>query len=62
MTQEAKMVFMGSSKVGKTCIITRYKENQFDYAVNTTVGNMFYESTLTVNQQTIKLNIWDTAG
>ena len=62
MSIEAKMVFVGDTKVGKTSIMIRYKENEFDYQLNTTIGNMFYQSTVEVNQQQINLSIWDTAG
>lgn len=43
MNINAKLVFLGDSKVGKTSIIKRYKENQFDFNMITTVGNMGYD-------------------
>lgn len=62
MNIKAKFVFLGDSQVGKTSIIVRYKQNEFDYNIITTVGNMSYDTTLTVNNRPVELQINDTAG
>lgn len=62
MNIKAKFVFLGDSQVGKTSIIIRYKQNEFDYNIITTVGNMSYDTTLTVNNRPVELQINDTAG
>ncbi len=36
----AKVLLIGDSKVGKSCIITRFTENFFTLNTTTTVGNI----------------------
>ncbi|ELP92315.1 GTP-binding protein ryH1, putative [Entamoeba invadens IP1] len=48
-----KIVFLGDSSVGKTCIIGRFMTGDF---------NNGYESLVCKNGKTIQLQIWDTAG
>lgn len=52
-----KIVIIGDSNVGKTCIIERLINNSFD-ETKPTIGACHYEKT--VND--LKLDIWDTAG
>lgn len=62
MYHKAKFVFLGDTKVGKTCIIVRYRDNNFDYNTITTVGHMSFDSTITSGQNVVELSINDTAG
>ena len=62
MELKAKFVFVGDSGVGKTCILTRFKDKEFNPYVNTTVGNVNTEKIMVVNNKRINLSIWDTAG
>jgi GTPase SAR1 family protein len=39
---EAKIVLVGSSGVGKTCIATRYKEGKFEPDYKATVGAAYF--------------------
>ncbi len=40
---EAKIVIIGASSVGKTCIANRYQFGKFDSTYSATVGAAFYE-------------------
>ena len=57
-----KATLIGNSGVGKTCIIRRYTENQFNPQQLTTPGGSYSQKILTINNKTIQLDIWDTAG
>ena len=66
MTTEPSVTFkiltIGESGVGKTCILRRFVENKFLKNHLATIGIDFKTKTLTINNQEIKLKIWDTAG
>ncbi|ELP88157.1 GTP-binding protein ryH1, putative [Entamoeba invadens IP1] len=59
-----KIVFLGDSSVGKTCIIGRFMTSSFCTNYEATIGTDFSSKTLTdeATQQTVQLQIWDTAG
>ena len=57
-----KILTIGESGVGKTCILRRFVDNKFLKNHLATIGIDFKTKNLTVNNQTIKLKIWDTAG
>lgn len=57
-----KCVLLGDADVGKSAILARYVDNTFTMINTTTVGCAFSEKEHTVNNRTIKLDIWDTAG
>ncbi len=48
--------------MGKTSIISRFITGQFNPQHEFTVGVEFGDKKITVNNRTIKLQIWDTAG
>ncbi|XP_014482093.1 PREDICTED: ras-related protein Rab-37-like isoform X2 [Dinoponera quadriceps] len=58
-----KVMLLGDSGVGKTCLLTRFRDGRF-LAGNyiTTVGIDFRNKVVTVDETPIKLQIWDTAG
>ncbi len=66
MTTEPSVTFkiltIGESGVGKTCILRRFVENKFLKNHLATIGIDFKTKTLNINDQEIKLKIWDTAG
>ena len=66
MTSEPTMTFkiltIGESGVGKTCVLRRFVENKFLKNHLATIGIDFKTKTLNINNQEIKLKIWDTAG
>lgn len=59
---DAKVVVLGSSGVGKTCIACRFVKNQFAPYIASTIGASFLVKEVAVNGQKITLQIWDTAG
>ena len=66
MTTEPSITFkiltIGESGVGKTCVLRRFVENKFLKNHLATIGIDFKTKTLNLNNQEIKLKIWDTAG
>ena len=57
-----KLVLIGDSGVGKTNILSRYINNEFSLATQSTVGVEFGSKIIKKNDKSIKLQIWDTAG
>ncbi|XP_071080229.1 ras-related protein Rab-1A-like [Haliotis cracherodii] len=57
-----KLVLVGDTGVGKSCLMTRFADDTFSYDTKTTVGVDFKIKTILVDGKTIKLQIWDTAG
>ena len=61
-THTFKILTIGESGVGKTCILRRFVEDKFLKNHLATIGIDFKTKTLNINNQEIKLKIWDTAG
>ena len=57
-----KVTLLGSSGVGKTCIIKRYTEDSFDENSQTTSGASYSQKPLMIDNKPIQLDLWDTAG
>lgn len=58
-----KIVFIGDTGVGKTSIIKRYVDNQFDENIELTVGAGFFKIPVTTYDcKKVELNVYDTAG
>ncbi|XP_074581777.1 ras-related protein RABF1-like [Curcuma longa] len=58
-----KLVLLGDSGVGKSCIVLRFVRGQFDPTSKVTVGASFLSQTLALQDSTtVKFEIWDTAG
>jgi len=59
-----KVVLLGDSGVGKTCLITRYISETFDQNTASTNGASYASKVVTYDKlgKTITLDIWDTAG
>ena len=56
-----KLVIVGDGAVGKTCLFTRYRLNEFPTDYVPTVFENFVEQ-VSYKKQTINLQLWDTAG
>lgn len=57
-----RVVLVGESAVGKTCIMNRLVKNTFDTNEQSTVGAMFVLYSVDVGDERIEMQIWDTAG
>jgi len=57
-----KVTLLGNSGVGKTCIIYRFTNNDYKEGTMTTRGADYSQKPITIKNQTINLDIWDTAG
>lgn len=57
-----KYVIVGDSSVGKSCLLLRFADDQFNENYMTTIGVDFRFKTVSSNSKNIKLQIWDTAG
>jgi len=53
---------LGAFSVGKTSLVTRYVESIFGDKYHTTVGVKISKKELTIDEQQVKLMIWDLAG
>ena len=60
--QGKKLVFIGDSGVGKTCIISRFLKGTFEHNINSTDGASYASKSIDVNGKSLLLDIWDTAG
>ena len=60
--KKLKVIFVGDGKVGKTSIISQYVNKNFtEEHILTTSGDKSFKS-ITIDDQTFDLEIWDTAG
>ncbi|XP_064388540.1 ras-related protein Rab-8A-like [Halichondria panicea] len=57
-----KLLLIGDSGVGKTCILVRFSEDAFNSTFISTIGIDFKIRTVEIEGKKIKLQIWDTAG
>ena len=57
-----KIVFLGNSAVGKTSIISQYIFNSCVSDHQSTIGIDYFTKTVLVDDKSIRLLIWDTAG
>lgn len=59
---EFKFVLIGDSSVGKSSILNRFVDDQFHDNLLATIGVDFKFRKMKVNNQDVKIQIWDTAG
>lgn len=57
-----KLVLIGDSGVGKSCLLLRFADDNFTDSYISTIGVDFRFRTITIDDKTVKLQIWDTAG
>ncbi|KJH45654.1 Ras family protein [Dictyocaulus viviparus] len=57
-----KLLLIGDSGVGKTCILYRFSDDAFNTTFISTIGIDFKIKTIELRGKKIKLQIWDTAG
>jgi Ras-related protein Rab-8A len=57
-----KLLLIGDSGVGKSCLLLRYSDDSFTSSFITTIGIDFKIKSINVGPLKVKLQIWDTAG
>ena len=57
-----KLVLIGDTGVGKSCLLLRFADDAFTESYISTIGVDFRFRTVKVDGKTVKLQIWDTAG
>ncbi|XP_071848063.1 putative Ras-related protein Rab-33 [Apostichopus japonicus] len=57
-----KVIVLGDSNVGKTCLTIRFCGGDFPQKPEATIGVDFRDKDVTVDGESIKLQLWDTAG
>jgi len=57
-----KLLLIGDSGVGKSCLLLRFSDDAFTPSFITTIGIDFKIRTVELDGKRIKLQIWDTAG
>ncbi|XP_044739959.1 ras-related protein Rab-18-B-like [Chrysoperla carnea] len=57
-----KILIIGESGVGKSSLLLRFTEDNFDPEQALTIGVDFKTKLVTIDGNTVKLAIWDTAG
>ncbi|KAJ3451837.1 ras-related protein rabd2a-like [Anaeramoeba flamelloides] len=57
-----KILLIGDSGVGKSCVLLRFTDNEFRTTFLSTIGVDFKIRTINLNGKQTKLQIWDTAG
>jgi len=59
---QIKLLMIGDSGVGKTCLLLRYANDSFSPTFITTIGIDFKIKNIEIEDKRVKLQIWDTAG
>ena len=57
-----KVVIVGESGVGKTCLLQRFENDDFSVSHVPTIAIDFKMKVVQVAEKKIKMQIWDTAG
>jgi len=57
-----KIVLLGASGVGKSCLLRRFYDNTFSTCITYTGGADLVRKTVQMGDETIQLIIWDTIG
>jgi small GTP-binding protein len=57
-----KLVLLGDTGVGKTCLLSKWTRSVFHLDEPPTVGGAFLQHDFPYNGDTYRLQIWDTAG
>ncbi|XP_072027067.1 ras-related protein Rab-13-like [Amphiura filiformis] len=60
--QPLKVLLVGGSSVGKTCILRRFVEGEFPNKCKATLGLDFKIKSMKIGQQIVKMQLWDTSG
>jgi len=61
-TRELKLVLVGQTSVGKTCIVKKTTTGSFSEDSVPTLGASYVSKLVTIGSVDVRLQIWDTAG
>jgi len=59
---QIKLMMIGDTTVGKTSLLLRFADDDFNESVLATIGIDFKIKTMDIDGRRVKLQIWDTAG
>lgn len=59
---QVKLVLLGEAAVGKSSLVLRFVNGEFQDNKEPTIGAAFLTQKCKVDEKTIKFEIWDTAG
>lgn len=57
-----KIVLLGDSGVGKTNLLNWYVKETFSENTKNTIGVDFFSKELKIDDDSVKIQFWDTAG
>merc|ERR1712222_281916 len=57
-----KYIIVGDTAVGKSCLLLQFTDKRFQPVHDLTIGVEFGSRTISIDDNQIKLQIWDTAG
>ncbi|CAK87655.1 unnamed protein product (macronuclear) [Paramecium tetraurelia] len=57
-----KFIIIGDTCVGKSCLLLQFTDSRFRNEHDATIGVEFGSRNTKINDKTIKLQVWDTAG
>ncbi|XP_069012895.1 ras-related protein Rab-19-like [Embiotoca jacksoni] len=57
-----KIILIGDSNVGKTCVVQNFKSGFFSEKQQNTIGVDFTVRTVDIEGRKVKMQVWDTAG
>lgn len=57
-----KYILIGDTSVGKSCLMLQFVDQKFKAYIDPTIGVEFGSKTIDLDDNKIKLQIWDTAG
>ncbi|KAK1443264.1 hypothetical protein BgAZ_201400 [Babesia gibsoni] len=62
LVYQFKLVILGDTSVGKSCLVGRFVKNTFLELQESTIGAAFMTQNVKLDDYTVKFEIWDTAG
>ena len=57
-----KIIIIGNSGVGKSCLSVKATRNAFEENYSATVGFEFFNFNIKLQEKVVRLQIWDTCG
>jgi Ras-related protein Rab-8A len=59
---QVKLILVGDTEVGKTCLLIRYTEDRFPEGQKATIGVDFKTAQRNIDNTETRLHLWDTSG